>query len=181
VSTGGGGPGQRGRRVGTRGPGAGTVARSTGRVFFTLDGTDYSCSGSAVASANASVVVTAAHCVRTAPAGGRRNWVFVPGYRDGRQSYGVTRRAGTSWRPVGSTAATKTTTSPSWRSNRPGWGRRAAVADVVGGQRIGSATGHDPAAFGYPADPRTTAGQLDYCAGCCSRPYGSADAGIECR
>src|SRR5450759_4083614 len=30
--------------VGARWTGTGTVARSTGRVFFTLDGTDYSCS-----------------------------------------------------------------------------------------------------------------------------------------
>jgi hypothetical protein len=37
-------------------PGGGAVARTTGKVFFTLDGTDYVCSGSTVASANSDVV-----------------------------------------------------------------------------------------------------------------------------
>ena len=49
--------------VSARWAGGGAVARTTGRVFFTLDGTDYSCSGSTVDSANADVVMTAAHCV----------------------------------------------------------------------------------------------------------------------
>jgi len=66
----------------------GAVARSAGKVFFTLDRTDYVCSGTAVASTHADVVLTAAHCVSDGDGRRAANWVFVPGYRDGAEPYG---------------------------------------------------------------------------------------------
>jgi V8-like Glu-specific endopeptidase len=71
----------------------GAVADATGKVFFTLDGADYVCSGALVGGAKSDVVVTAAHCVT----GGRQadgavewatNWLFVPGYSGGRMPFG---------------------------------------------------------------------------------------------
>jgi V8-like Glu-specific endopeptidase len=66
----------------------GAVARAVGRVFFSLGGKDYSCSGSSVDSADGSTVLTAAHCV-VSPDGYATRWVFVPGYDNGTTPYGV--------------------------------------------------------------------------------------------
>ena len=71
----------------------GTVAAAVGRVFFTLGGADYVCSGALVGGAHPGVVLTAAHCVTGGPGRGRAtqwatNWVFVPGFADGRLPYG---------------------------------------------------------------------------------------------
>lgn len=67
--------------------------RVHGAIFLALGIFGYArCSGTAVHSANESVVVTAAHCINS---GGRRGrwfrsrWVFVPGYRYGQRPFGV--------------------------------------------------------------------------------------------
>ena len=67
--------------------GGGAVARTTGRVFFTLNNVQYSCSGSAVASKNQDVVMTAAHCVSDGAGHWATHWTFVPGYTDGHEPY----------------------------------------------------------------------------------------------
>ncbi|MDN5686948.1 MAG: hypothetical protein L0G94_09805 [Brachybacterium sp.] len=70
---------------------AGTAAAGTdhvGKVFFTVDGTDYVCSGNAVASGNGSTVSTAGHCVNSAGTWAD-NWVFAPGYDEGSTPYGL--------------------------------------------------------------------------------------------
>jgi V8-like Glu-specific endopeptidase len=60
-----------------------------GKVFFTSNsGVNYVCSGSAIASANESVVWTAGHCVNEGPGGFYKNFLFVPAYRDGVAPYG---------------------------------------------------------------------------------------------
>ncbi len=60
-----------------------------GKVFFTSNsGVNYVCSGSAVASANESVVWTAGHCVNEGPGAFYKNFLFVPAYRDGAAPYG---------------------------------------------------------------------------------------------
>lgn len=67
----------------------GAVTRAVGKVFFTLGGTDYVCSGTAVDSPRADVVLTAAHCVSDSNGQWATNWVFVPGYQDGAEPYGA--------------------------------------------------------------------------------------------
>lgn len=60
-----------------------------GKVFFTSNsGVNYVCSGSAVVSANESVVWTAGHCVNEGPGAFYKNFLFVPAYRDGAAPYG---------------------------------------------------------------------------------------------
>lgn len=60
-----------------------------GKVFFTSNsGVNYVCSGSAIASANESVVWTAGHCVNEGPGTFYKNFLFVPAYRDGAAPYG---------------------------------------------------------------------------------------------
>jgi hypothetical protein len=60
-----------------------------GKVFFTSNSdVNYVCSGSAIASANESVVWTAGHCVNEGPGAFYKNFLFVPAYRDGAAPYG---------------------------------------------------------------------------------------------
>jgi V8-like Glu-specific endopeptidase len=71
----------------------GAVAAAVGKVFFTLGGAQYVCSGVLVGGAHPDVVLTAAHCVtggttRDGTTQWAADWVFVPGYRDGRLPYG---------------------------------------------------------------------------------------------
>jgi len=152
-------------------------------VFFTLDGADYSCSGSAVAGASASVVVTAAHCVSDGAGRWATHWVFVPGYRDGRQ-------------PYGSYPARRYVVAAGWAhgANEDDdvafvvvktarvHGVTRTLAAAVGGQRIGFGyRGTVQTVFGYPSAPPYSGRQLDYCAGTLfPDPYGSADAGVNC-
>ena len=70
----------------------GTVAAAVGKVFFSLGGADYVCSGTLAGGARP-VVATAAHCVSGGPGarGDKRwatHWLFVPGYREGAMPYG---------------------------------------------------------------------------------------------
>ncbi|MFD2348159.1 peptidase [Nonomuraea ferruginea] len=59
----------------------GAVVRTSGRLFFTTaEGANASCSGTAVTSANESVVMTAGHCVKLNGAA-HRNVAFVPSLR----------------------------------------------------------------------------------------------------
>ena len=59
-----------------------------GKVFFTMGGANYVCSGNAVASANKSTVATAGHCVNQGPGAFATNFIFVPAYDNGAEPYG---------------------------------------------------------------------------------------------
>ncbi|HEY8082611.1 MAG TPA: hypothetical protein VIE64_03500 [Solirubrobacterales bacterium] len=77
-----------------------------GKVFFTSNsGVNYVCSGTAIASANESVVWTAGHCVNEGPGAFYKNFLFVPAYRDGAAPYGKfagsTLLTTSSWRASG--------------------------------------------------------------------------------
>lgn len=56
-----------------------------GKVFFSDNGVDYVCSGTALAG---DVVWTAGHCVNAGPGSYYTNFQFVPAYRDGQAPYG---------------------------------------------------------------------------------------------
>ncbi|MDQ0665302.1 hypothetical protein QFZ35_003800 [Arthrobacter ulcerisalmonis] len=78
----------------TKGKATTTTAQSekpvshVGKVFFTLGGANYVCSGNAVASTNGSTVATAGHCVNEGPGGYATNFIFVPAYENGAAPYG---------------------------------------------------------------------------------------------
>jgi V8-like Glu-specific endopeptidase len=59
-----------------------------GKVFFTLAGSNYVCSGNAVVSTNKSTVSTAGHCVNEGPGAFATNFIFVPAYLNGVAPYG---------------------------------------------------------------------------------------------
>ena len=62
--------------------------RNNGKVFFTIGGANYVCSGTSVATATASLVWTAGHCVTDGPNAFATKFTFVPAYRDGQAPYG---------------------------------------------------------------------------------------------
>ena len=119
-------------------------------MFFTDDGLNYVCSGTAVLSGNSSTVWTAGHCVHDGASGFHTNWSFVPAYADGSRPYGT-------W-----TARTLLTTS-GWAGERRllvrqrrgrGVRQRRAVADRRGRRpqhRLQHPRGSRYAAHGYPA------------------------------
>ncbi|MFE5839835.1 trypsin-like serine peptidase [Arthrobacter sp. NPDC056493] len=65
-----------------------TPVSHVGKVFFTLGGINYVCSGNSIAAQNDSLVATAGHCVNEGPGAFAKNWVFVPGYINGKAPYG---------------------------------------------------------------------------------------------
>lgn len=164
-------------------PGTGAVATTAGRVFFTIDeggrARTASCSGTAVTSANRSVVITAGHCVKS---NGRahRNVVFVPGFVNGN-------------RPFGTWVATNLFTTQQWNANEdlnfdiaafvvaPLNGRN--LVDVVGGQGIAfnQQRGQQMYSFGYPAAQPFDGSRLIFCAGrAFDDRFQTNDLGLRC-
>jgi hypothetical protein len=122
---------------------------TNGKVFFTDDGLNYVCSGTAALSGNKSVVWTAGHCVHDGASNFHTNWSFVPAYADGSRPYGT-------W-----TARALLTTN-GWASGGDfSYDNGAAVVspngsaltDVVGGRNIAFNTARNQqyASHGYPA------------------------------
>jgi hypothetical protein len=61
---------------------------NNGKVFFTLAGVNYVCSGTSVAATNVNLVWTAGHCVNEGPGDYATNFMFAPGYVDGTTPHG---------------------------------------------------------------------------------------------
>jgi len=144
--------------------GGGKVVQTTGKVFMTLDGVDYVCSGSVVPAANKSLVTTAGHCVNEGPGDFVTNFEFVPGYSNGQAPYGE-------W------SATAVGTTQQWAQQGDfnydvGFAVVAPLngtylTDAVGSQNIGfnQARGQQAYAFGYPAESPYNGETLDYASG----------------
>jgi hypothetical protein len=141
-----------------------SVVATTGKVFFTLGGSNYVCSGAATSSANRDVVTTAGHCVNEGPGAFATNWAFVPAYNNGSRPYGT-------W-----TARTLVTTSAWANQGDINYDGGFAVmntlngqhlTDVVGGQGIAFnlARGLSYTAYGYPAAPPFNGETLKSCSG----------------
>jgi V8-like Glu-specific endopeptidase len=142
----------------------GAVRATTGKVFFTINGADYVCSAGTVASANHDLVVTAGHCAQDATGTWARNWIYVPGYDQGR-------------RPYGAFAARHLFVPGQWSARgdenydvalvvlATAAGRH--VTDVVGAQGIAfdQPRGSLVYGFGYPAGGRYDGEHLTYCSG----------------
>lgn len=144
--------------------GGGKVVQTTGKVFMTLQGVDYVCSGSVVPAQNKSVVTTAGHCVNEGPGAFVTNFEFVPGYHNGQAPYGE-------W------SATQVATTQQWAQQGDfnydvGFAIVAPLngkylTDAVGSQSIGfnQARGQTVYAFGYPAAAPYDGETLDYASG----------------
>ncbi|MGH4028832.1 trypsin-like serine peptidase [Actinomycetota bacterium Odt1-20B] len=149
--------------------GNGAVVKTTGRVFFTFQGKNASCSGSSVTSQNGSTVITAGHCVKY-QGSWHTNWTFVPGYHDGQAPYGT-------W------SATKTLATDQWAASEemnydvglavvaPLNGKK--LADTVGAQGLefNGAYNKPMYAFGYPAAAPYDGSKLIYCSGTSGKDF----------
>lgn len=188
-------PGSGGSSGGSTGAywsGGGLVKKTTGRVLFTLSGTDYVCSGSVVADArlDASLVLTAGHCVfDEAKDVFATNWMFVPDYETG----GTFNCALTAY---GCWTAQSLVTTAAWSNSdfnedyafaivRPGGKDGITQLDTaVGTQAITftvSPVGQSIYAFGYPAAQKYNGQRLAYCNGTAiADAYGSTDGGLAC-
>jgi len=135
--------------------------RTHGKVFFTMNGTDFVCSGTVVDAPSRSLVWTAGHCVYEPGllgAGFADNWLFVPAFGPGGK------------KPFGEWPATQLATTEQWQDAGPLLGfdfdptfdlGAATVARsgekriqrVVGARRIAFNRSRDRRyhAFGYPA------------------------------
>ncbi|KAB8183360.1 trypsin-like serine peptidase [Microbispora catharanthi] len=166
---------------GTRWAAGGSVTRTTGRVFLTLNGVDFSCSASAVRSANRDLVATAGHCVKDGAGDWAENWTFVPAYDEGRQPYGAF------------PARRMFVAGPWSRSGNDDYDVGMVAVDDLDGQHLTDLVGGQPIAFdpprsrrtygfGFPADPPYDGERLLYCAGV---PHGdpqgqTRDQGLRC-
>jgi V8-like Glu-specific endopeptidase len=135
-----------------------------GKVFFTMGGANYVCSGNAVASANESTVATAGHCLNQGPGAFATNFMFVPAYENGEEPYGR-------W------TAKALYTTPQWQekgdiSYDTGFAVMnkldgETLTDVVGGSGVAFNVdrGVDYTSYGYPASKPFSGEQLWSCAG----------------
>lgn len=152
-----------------------------GKVFFTLGGLDYVCSGNVVSASNSDVVSTAGHCVNEGPGDFATNWAFVPAYDNGDAPYGT-------W-----TARTLVAPSGWVNSGDINVDTGFAVMNVRGGQHIAAVTGSTGVAFnqstglsytlrGYPAAAPFDGETLQGCSGTASADtYGGTQSqGVPC-
>jgi V8-like Glu-specific endopeptidase len=174
----------RGVTTGAQWTGGGAIARTAGKIFFTLGGTDYVCSGTAVASANADTAVTAGHCTADGNGNWATNWTFVPGYSNGNAPYGsyTARRYFVAGQWTSGASEDYDVAFVALNTASVG-GAPTHVVSAVGG--LGVAFGSQPArvdAFGYPSEPPYNGEQLYYCAGPTSAdPYHATnDTGLNC-
>ena len=157
------------------------VVATTGKVFFTMGGSNYVCSGTATNSTNGSVVTTAGHCVNEGPGAYATNFAFVPAYDNGTRPYGTF------------TARTLVTTSQWAQQGDISYDGGFAVmnplngktlAATVGGQGIGFnlARGLTYNAYGYPAAGKFNGQTLQSCTGTATPdPYNQTQSqGIPC-
>ena len=129
----------------------GAVARTAGRLFFTVDGERRTCSANVVASTNGDVIMTAAHCAFGS------DYEFVPGYHHGAAPFGR-------WRVEHVFAPEVPALDADFAAMTLEEHDGTSVQDVVGGSAVaftGTVTSERIAAFGYPRE-RTNAPDRPY-------------------
>ena len=152
-----------------------------GKVFFTLGGTDYVCSGNAISAANKNTVVTAGHCVNEGPGACASRLTFVPAYENGSAPFGQWNAtelyAPTQWSNSGDISydtGFAIVSSPTGSS----------LSDSVGasGVTFNQSRGLTYTAYGYPAAAPFNGETLQSCYGTATPdPYGQSQSqGIPC-
>jgi hypothetical protein len=152
-----------------------------GKVFFTLGGADYVCSGNVVSAPNRSTVSTAGHCVNEGGGAYASRWTFVPAYENGRAPYGQ-------WSAVSFASPSQWTASGDISYDaafvRIAPRNGATLQQTVGATPVAfnQARGLVYEAFGYPAAAPFTGETLQSCYGrATADPFGqSLSQGIPC-
>jgi V8-like Glu-specific endopeptidase len=175
---GGGGGGGTGTVTGATWTQGGSVAVTTGRVFFQSGNFLYSCSGSAVQSTSGSLVLTAGHCVHSGGSSGSfytTNWIFYPHYNNGPDS------------ALGGWTATDLFTTTAWGTTTNDFADDIGIAAVIGdgtasltqvlqgagatvpsiafSPAVAPVDGDQYTTFGYPAEQKYTGATLVFCQG----------------
>ncbi|MHA7289185.1 trypsin-like serine peptidase [Arthrobacter sp. MDT3-24] len=161
---------------------AGPVAH-IGKVFFTLGGQNYVCSGNVVSASNKSTVATAGHCLNEGPGTFATNFVFVPKYKDGVAPYGAWTAdeyfTPTQWSTGGD--ITYDTGFAVMDPRQDG----ALLEDVVGGSGVAfnEDRGLQYTAYGYPAAKPFSGERLWSCTGTATKDTNNSQfntQGIPC-
>jgi hypothetical protein len=170
----------------------GAVLNTTGKVLFTMAGTNYVCSASVVQDgvAGRALAMTAGHCLYDdAKDAFATNWLFIPAF-----DLSPTFTCGST--TFGCWTASALVTTSQWAASDfnhdigfavLGSGGKAGsqVDDVVGAQAVAFNTIHPTQvyAFGYPAATPYTGNDLVYCAGkdALDTYGGSTDYSISCK
>jgi V8-like Glu-specific endopeptidase len=109
-----------------------------GKVFFTLNGLNYVCSGSSVTAANRNTVSTAGHCLNAGPGAFASNFIFVPAYKDGAA-------------PLGKWPAKALFAPQEWTANgNMQYDTGFAVVEKVGAKNLADVAGAVGVAFSQP-------------------------------
>ncbi len=135
-----------------------------GKVFFTLGGANYVCSGNSISSGNKSTVATAGHCVNEGPGAFATQFTFVPAYLNGAAPYGKwTARA--LYAPTQWSSAGNMQYDTGFAVMSPLNGK--TLSDVVGasGLQFNAARGLSYKSFGYPAAAPFNGESLKSCTG----------------
>ncbi len=144
------------------------TARTSGKVFFTMNGLNYQCSGTIVNSEGLDTVWTAGHCLNGGSGSGwASNWQFVPAYNS----------ASATPRPYGTWTATQLWTTGAWNSSSDftadmgvaimGTNFGYHIVNYLGGQglRVNAGKYVWENSFGYPAEAPFSGGKLYRCYG----------------
>ncbi|QUX30286.1 trypsin-like serine protease [Nocardiopsis akebiae] len=171
---------------GERWTSGGLVTRTTGKVYLTMDGRDFTCSASVVDAANRSTVVTAGHCAKDGRGSWARNWTFVPGHADGESPYGRFTASDLLVAPEWSRQADDSYDFAMVVLNPDGG---TTVQERVGSQRIAFDAwtedkvreGVQVYTFGYPSASPYEGRHLHYCSGRTEPDTGGTTAnGVRC-
>jgi hypothetical protein len=161
----------------------GEVYSAVGKVFFTMSGTNYVCSGTVVEDgvAGRSIVLTAGHCaydetVNNSDNGFASNWMFVPKY-DATPTVNCFTNATTCWTAEELVVHHGWATAGGFNDTAVRHDWAFAVIGASGGAQLDAtfafpiaastaySAGRQTFAFGYPAAGRYKGRDLTYCAG----------------
>ena len=148
-----------------------TPVKHIGKVFFTLGGANYVCSGNSVSSTNKSTVSTAGHCLNEGPGAFATKFTFVPAYLNGSAPYGMwtakSLHAPTQWSSGGDMTYDTGFAVMNTLNGQ-------TLSDVVGasGVQFNAARGLSYKSFGYPAARPFDGESLKSCSGTATNdPY----------
>ena len=180
--------------------GNGIIERQSGRVLFTMGGTDYICSGSVVDSGSNSTystVLSAGHCVFDAVDGWATNWMYIPNFDDA-PTYTCASTVYGCWTANRLAAHTEFVNAGGFNDEavavdfafaRVGLGGKGTTGTLdldgqTGGYGLktsGVTLASKLWAFGYPAAGRYKGKDLTYCTGTLvNDPYGADTWGMAC-
>lgn len=144
-----------------------TPVSHIGKVFFSMGGSNYVCSGNSVTAANKNTVSTAGHCVNEGPGAFATNFVFAPAYLNGAAPYGKW-AAKALYTPTQWSSAGDMQYDTGFAVMSPLNGQN--LADVVGasGVQFNAARGLTYKSYGYPAASPFDGQSLKSCTGVAS-------------